>query len=77
MTGLNGGYFDNPEMKFGVNCYGNKPPQSEHDEQALMRQGSIPQTVPALEVDKKVQEFREIADSIGVLPFSSNKWSDL
>ena len=24
--GLNGGYFSNPELKFGVNCYGKKPP---------------------------------------------------
>ena len=23
--GVNGGYFDNPNIKFGVNCYGQKP----------------------------------------------------
>jgi hypothetical protein len=25
MAGVNGGYFDNPNLKFGVNCYGKKP----------------------------------------------------
>jgi hypothetical protein len=25
VPGVNGGYFDNPELSFGVNCYGTKP----------------------------------------------------
>jgi len=74
MPGLNGGYFDNPEMKFGVNCFGVKPVQSEHDQEQLMKQGRIPMTVPSLEVDKKVQQFREEADSMGLLPFNDDKW---
>ena len=76
VPGLNGGYFDNPEMKFGVNCYGVKPGQSEHDEEMLMKQGSIPKSVPALEVDKKVQEFKKQADNLGIMPFNEQKWSD-
>jgi hypothetical protein len=76
MVGLNGGYFENPELKFGVNCYGVKPLQSEHDEEVLMRQGSIPQSAPSLEVEKKVQEFKKIADNLGVLPFNNEKWHD-
>lgn len=75
-VGLNGGYFENPELKFGVNCYGIKPVQSEHDEEVLMKQGSIPQSTPSLEVDKKVQEFKKIADNLGVLPFNNDKWHD-
>ena len=26
--GINGGYFANPDLKFGVNCYGIKPKKS-------------------------------------------------
>ena len=63
-VGLNGGYFENPEMKFGVNCYGPKPLQSQH-------------SVPALEVDRKTQEYKSQLDSIGVLPFSENRWSHM
>ena len=73
VPGLNGGYFDNPEMRFGVNCYGSKPNQSQHDE-AKMNQGA-PLSPGALEVQKKVAKFRTEAASIGVMPFNGNKWS--
>ena len=76
-VGLNGGFFENPEMKFGVNCYGVKPAQSEHDEEVLMKQGKLPKTVASLKVDQKVQEFRKEADNMGVLPFNTAKWSTL
>ena len=74
-VGVNGGYFENPEMKFGVNCFGVKPAQSEHDEEVLMKKGSIPQAVPTLEVDKKMKEFKAHADNLGVLPFNNHKWA--
>lgn len=74
--GVNGGYFENPDMKFGVNCYGVKPVQSAHDEEVLMKNGEIPQTVPALEVDKKIQEFKKESDRLGLLPFNHQKWSN-
>jgi hypothetical protein len=73
VPGLNGGYFDNPEMRFGVNCYGTKPSQSQHDE-AKMNQGA-PLSPGALELQKKVAKFRTEAASIGVMPFNSDKWS--
>lgn len=76
VPGLNGGYFDNPEMKFGVNCYGPKPSQSGHSQEDLMKDGKLPLTVPALEVEKKTQEFKKQLDSIAVLPFSNDKWSN-
>jgi len=74
-VGLNGGYFENPEMKFGVNCYGPKPLQSQHSQEVMMRKDNIPLSVPALEVDKKTQEYRSQLNSIGLLPFNENKWS--
>jgi hypothetical protein len=73
VPGLNGGYFDNPELRFGVNCFGSKPNQSQHDE-AKMNQGA-PLSPGALEVQKKVAKFRTEAASIGVMPFNSDKWS--
>jgi hypothetical protein len=75
VVGVNGGYFENPEMKFGVTCYGPKPLQSQHSQELLMREGNVPLSVPALEVDRKTQEFRSQSDSIGVLPFNENKWA--
>ena len=72
--GINGGYFDNPELRFGVNCYGPKPAQSTHDEATVARRTGQPLTVGALEVEKKVNKFRSEADNIGLLPFNGNKW---
>jgi len=74
-TGLNGGYFDNPEMKYGVNCYGKKPPQSAHDERKLMEEGKTPSSPGELIIDAKIREYREEADSLFVKPFNDSKWS--
>lgn len=73
--GINGGYFDNPELRFGVNCYGSKPAQSKHDEEAVAKRTGVPLTPSGIEFDKKVSKFRGESDSIGVLPFNEQKWS--
>jgi len=73
--GVNGGFFDNPEMRFGVNCYGPKPSQSANDEKVLMENGSIPKTPAGLKVDQQVQEYKSQMGEIGVLPFSGKTWS--
>jgi len=73
--GVNGGYFDNPEMRFGVNCYGVKPDQSSNDERLLMENGTIPKTVATLKIDQQIQDIKNNIDMIGVLPFNGNKWS--
>jgi hypothetical protein len=73
IPGLNGGYFDNPEMRFGVNCFGPKPEQSQHD--ATDAATGIPMSPEALEVNRKVAEFRTEAASLGIMPFNNQKWS--
>jgi hypothetical protein len=73
--GINGGHFDNPELRFGVNCYGPKPTQSKHDEEAVAKRTGVPLTPSGIEFDKKVSKFRGESDSIGVLPFNESKWS--
>ena len=74
-VGINGGYFDNPEFRYGVNCYGKKPVQSAHDQELLMSQGKVPKSPETLKIDQLVNEFREEADSLFVKPFSDEKWS--
>lgn len=73
VPGLNGGFFDNPELRFGVNCYGPKPNQSQHD--AAKAGLGMPLSPEALEVEKKVAKFRSEASSLGVMPFNTQKWS--
>ena len=73
-TGINGGHFDNPDMLYGVNCYGKKPSQSAHDEELLMDQGKIPKSPATLKVDQMVNEFKTEAASLFTRPFNSDKW---
>lgn len=70
--GVNGGFFDNPELRYGVTCYGSKPSKANHDESAAAM--ATPTSPDALEFDKKVAEFKAEADTIGIMPFNANKW---
>jgi hypothetical protein len=72
--GLNGGYFDNPELKFGVTCVGKRPPQSQHDATAVSAGSTRPLTASGLEFEKKVQQFKVESDNLGILPFNKEKW---
>jgi hypothetical protein len=73
--GLNGGYFDNPELKFGVTCVGKKPSQGDHDATSAASGATRPLTASGLEFEKQVQRFQAEADNVGVLPFNKGKWS--
>ena len=75
-VGLNGGYFDNPELRFGVNCYGVKPVQKNHDASVVSNGDNYPETPDMIEFDKKVAKFRSLSDTIGVLPFKKDKWNE-
>lgn len=71
--GVNGGFFDNPELRYGVNCYGSKPAQSKHDE--ALAASATPISPDALEFDKKVVKFKSEADTMGIMPFNGKKWA--
>jgi len=75
VPGVNGGYFDNPEMRFGVNCYGVKPAQTANDVRVLQEKGLLPESPETLKIDQQAQEYKERLASIGVLPFSGSTWS--
>ncbi len=76
--GVNGGYFDNPKLRFGVNCYGIKPAPSATDK-AYMDARKItvyPKSPEDVMLDKKVKFFKENKDKIMVINgYSNNKWS--
>jgi len=72
--GLNGGYFDNPELKFGVTCSGKKPAQSQHDATAVTSGATRPLTASGLKFEQKVQQFKEESDTLGILPFNKQRW---
>ena len=70
--GVNGGFFDNPDLRFGVNCIGPKPAQNATSE--LNDGVDLPPTAEMIEYDKKVQRFREQLTTTTVLPFRRGQW---
>ena len=75
--GLNGGYVDNPNARFGANCFGYKPSINE-DEKMLMQNSSLfPKTKKEIRFDEKVAKYKEKLHDIIVSPFNSNSWSVL
>lgn len=74
VPGVNGGYFDNPEIRFGVNCYGTKPSENEADARAIMAQnGDL--TPQALAFDRKVLNYKSEMGQIPVNPFKPGTWT--
>jgi hypothetical protein len=65
--GINGGFFDNPELRFGVNCYGVRPAKNIEEESQV----AIPPSADEIEFDKKVQRYRDNIDKITIMPFSN------
>ena len=72
VPGVNGGYFDNPDLKFGVNCYGSKP--SENDTDIRFRQSESNRTPAVIEYDKKVADYKNHKSEIPLNPFQPGKW---
>lgn len=73
VPGINGGYFDNPELKFGVNCYGIKPSENDTDNRAIMNKNNL--TPDAIAFDKKVFNYKNHKSEIPLNPFSRDNWS--
>jgi hypothetical protein len=73
--GINGGAFDNPELRFGVNCYGVKPDQKDHDASSIAAGQGAPLSPGQLEFERKTNKYRGEANSIAILPWSKETWS--
>jgi hypothetical protein len=75
--GVNGGYMENPYIKFGVNCFGQKPKATDKDLQAMKANKVQPKTEEDLLMDKKVQFWKENADKLlNLNSFNRNAWSE-
>jgi len=75
--GINGGYIANPKIKFGVNCYGNKPRINEEEEDLMKVTTPYPQTAEDIAFQKRVDFWKNKVDDILVSPFNYNTWSEL
>jgi len=77
--GINGGYFANPYIKFGVNCYGKKPSPSDSDlaRMAANKDVNIPKSDSDRALDAKIKFWKDNAGNLLVLSsFDRKQWSE-
>ena len=75
--GVNGGYMENPYIKFGVNCFGTKPKPTNKDLQSMAANKLMPKTEEDTLMDKKVQFWKDNADKLlNLNAFNRNDWSE-
>jgi hypothetical protein len=73
--GVNGGYIEKVDSKYGVNCYGNKPPMTA-DAAKLMQQTPIyPKNMNDIKHQERVNHWRNKISEILVSPFNHEAWS--
>ena len=73
-TGINGGYMANPKLRFGVNCYGNKPKITSEEEELMKTTPPYPQSAEDIAFQKRVDFWKTKVGEILVSPFNKNSW---
>lgn len=73
--GVNGGYIKNPNVRFGVNCYGKKPKITEEEEEIMKNTKPYPLSKDDVEVNKLANKYKKNLDNILLSSFNKKKWS--
>jgi hypothetical protein len=77
--GINGGVIKNPNIRFGVNCYGKKPPPTCAEKQLMDAniEHKIPETQADRDLAAKMKVWKENADKfLLVNSFNRTQWSE-
>ena len=74
--GINGGFIKNPNVRFGVNCFGPKPAMRPEDEKYMQMVSLPPESEEDILVDKREQYWSKRINDILVAPFNSDSWSE-
>lgn len=75
--GINGGYIDNPYIKFGVNCYGKRPDPKDTDLARMNQPINIPKTEQEIAMDQKIKFWKDNADKLlQINSFNNSAWSE-
>ena len=70
--GVNGGYFKNPNIRFGVNCYGKKPEATENDKSYMHALNHT----PAIDTLRNGSDIRKEEEQKKIIaPFNKDKWT--
>jgi len=72
--GINGGFFKDSTIKFGVNCFGIKPEINEPSEKLMNNMTFFPQSKKDLEMKEKLDFLKTKINDIIISPFNVKKW---
>lgn len=75
--GVNGGFIDNPMVRFGVNCYGIKPEESEEDKKRNDSMQPYPKTKEEIELDKMAAKYKKKIKDMDLRSFNKLKWKEM
>jgi hypothetical protein len=73
--GINGGYIDNPNIKFGVNCFGYKPKITADEKQDMAVNNLYPKSKSEILFEKQVDKWKNKLPQVQVAPFNRQTWS--
>jgi len=75
--GVNGGRIDNPQARFGVNCYGFKPIITSAEQDIMKSSPIYPVSMRDKELQDKLDYWKKRIPEILLSPFNKNSWSIL
>jgi len=73
--GINGGYMANPNVRYGVNCYGHKPKRTKVEKELMENTAPYPLTKEDMLMEKQVDYWKQQLPNIIVSPFNNNRWT--
>uniref|UniRef100_A0A6C0I5W4 Link domain-containing protein n=1 Tax=viral metagenome TaxID=1070528 RepID=A0A6C0I5W4_9ZZZZ len=73
--GINGGFIANPDVRFGINCYGFKPKITSVEADDMKTASIYPKTLKDVAKQKRVAHWQTKLSDILVSPFNNDVWS--
>jgi len=74
--GVNGGYIEDPKLRFGANCFGKKPKPTNTELTAISAGVNIPKTQEDIMLEKKVEFWKANREKLlKINSYNNNKWS--
>lgn len=75
--GINGGFIQNKNVKFGVNCFGSKPNISEEEQNIMKNAVPYPLTQEEKNLKRKTEHYKKNLSDILLSPFNYDNWSQI
>lgn len=73
--GVNGGFIKNPNVRFGVNCFGNKPRITKEEQELMKKATPYPLTEEERRMNHLVKKYKKDLDTVLVSPFNYKAWN--